>query len=56
MIQQTDVLSGPTYAGYVYSYPHKTAYRRLQPQPQLRQVWAEEPQDSLFLYLHVPFC
>ncbi|WP_301174817.1 STM4012 family radical SAM protein [Actinomadura geliboluensis] len=44
------------YQGYVYAYPHKTAYRPLDPAPPLRDVWAGEPLDSLFLYLHVPFC
>ena len=46
---------GP-YRGYVYAYPHKTAYRPLDPQPLLRDVWAGEALDALFLYLHVPFC
>jgi oxygen-independent coproporphyrinogen-3 oxidase len=40
----------------VYAYPHKTAYRPLDPQPTLRQVWAREDRSSLFLYLHIPFC
>ncbi|WP_309237103.1 STM4012 family radical SAM protein [Actinomadura sp. BRA 177] len=44
------------YQGYVYAYPHKTAYRPLNPAPSLRDVWAGESIDSLFLYLHVPFC
>jgi oxygen-independent coproporphyrinogen-3 oxidase len=44
------------YQGYVYAYPHKTAYRPLRPRPALRQLWAAEDCFSLFLYLHVPFC
>ncbi|MEU8124553.1 STM4012 family radical SAM protein [Spirillospora sp. NPDC049024] len=44
------------YQAYVYAYPHKTAYRPLRPEPALRDVWADEPLDALFLYLHVPFC
>ncbi len=44
------------YEGYVYAYPHKTAYRPLDPRPPLREVWAKERTDALFLYLHVPFC
>jgi oxygen-independent coproporphyrinogen-3 oxidase len=47
--------TGP-YRGYVYAYPHKTAYRPLEPSPRLSDVWAAEPRDALFLYLHVPFC
>ncbi|MEV4280136.1 STM4012 family radical SAM protein [Actinoplanes xinjiangensis] len=44
------------YQGYLYAYPHKTAYRRLDPRPLLRDVWATEPQTSLFGYVHLPFC
>ena len=50
------LLAGSPYVAYSYAYPHKTAYRPL-PQPiPLRDVWRDEAQDSLFLYLHVPFC
>ncbi|MQY08292.1 STM4012 family radical SAM protein [Actinomadura macrotermitis] len=44
------------YQGYVYAYPHKTAYRPLDPEPKLEEVWAGEAKDALFLYLHIPFC
>jgi coproporphyrinogen III oxidase-like Fe-S oxidoreductase len=44
------------YQGYLYAYPHKTAYRRLEPRPLLRDVWAGERQDALFGYVHLPFC
>jgi oxygen-independent coproporphyrinogen III oxidase len=46
----------PLYAGYAYAYPHKTAYRALDPPVALREVWAAERRDALFLYLHTPFC
>jgi oxygen-independent coproporphyrinogen-3 oxidase len=46
----------PLYAGYAYAYPHKTAYRALEPPVALRDVWAAERRDALFLYLHTPFC
>jgi oxygen-independent coproporphyrinogen-3 oxidase len=50
------LLAGSPFIGYGYAYPHKTAYRTLpQPRP-LAEVWAEEPSDRLFLYVHVPFC
>ncbi len=49
------VLQQSAYQGYVYAYPHKTAYRPLAPRL-MREVWAEEPQSGLFLYVHVPFC
>src|SRR6185312_6142572 len=44
------------YQGYLYAYPHKTAYRRLEPRRDLREVWRDEPRDALFGYVHVPFC
>lgn len=48
--------TGPTYVGYTYSYPHKTAHRPLEPARSLSGVWANEDKSGLFLYLHVPFC
>jgi coproporphyrinogen III oxidase-like Fe-S oxidoreductase len=50
------VLEGSPYQGYLYAYPHKTAYRPLRPRPNLREVWAAESRDALFLYVHIPFC
>jgi oxygen-independent coproporphyrinogen-3 oxidase len=50
------VLDGSPYQGYLYAYPHKTAYRPLRPRPVLRDVWTDEARDALFLYVHVPFC
>ncbi|GAA0741829.1 STM4012 family radical SAM protein [Dactylosporangium roseum] len=47
---------GSPYKGYLYAYPHKTAYRPLRPRPRLADVWAGEPVEALFLYVHVPFC
>ncbi len=51
-----DVLDGTPYESYLYSYPHKTSYRPLDPPVPLRTVWAGERRDALFLYLHIPFC
>lgn len=42
--------------GYTYSYPHKTSYRAFEPELELADVWRDEQKQSLFLYLHVPFC
>jgi oxygen-independent coproporphyrinogen III oxidase len=56
MIAPLPVLSQTPYAGYAYSYPHKTAYRPLAPPAALRDLWSQEPRDALFLYWHVPFC
>jgi oxygen-independent coproporphyrinogen-3 oxidase len=50
------VLRGSPYQGYVYSYPHKTAYRRFDRPLPLADVWKAEPRSALFLYVHVPFC
>lgn len=44
------------YQSYLYAYPHKTAYRRIEPALPLGPLWAGERRDSLFLYFHVPFC
>jgi oxygen-independent coproporphyrinogen-3 oxidase len=46
----------PLYAGYAYAYPHKTAYRALNPRISLRDAWVAERRDALSLYLHTPFC
>lgn len=48
--------SSSPYQGYVYAYPHKTAYRRLAPPRLLHDVWAAESRSQLFLYVHIPFC
>lgn len=53
----TGAIAGSSpYEGYSYAYPHKTAYRRLETAVSLSEVWANESVDSLFLYLHIPFC
>ncbi len=44
------------YDSYVYAYPHKTAYRRIEPALPLGPLWEAERREALFLYLHVPFC
>lgn len=64
MMQFTDTLpagdealqNGDPLLSYVYSYPHKTAYRPLEPAMRLADAWRKEPRDALFLYLHIPFC
>ena len=44
------------YDGYAYAYPHKTAYRPLDPPIALAQAWEHEDKRNLFLYVHLPFC
>ncbi len=48
--------SGGRFQAYAYAYPHKTAYRRLQPPRELAEVWSGEDRSALFLYVHAPFC
>ena len=50
------LLAGSPYRGYAYSYPHKTAYRPIDPPVALGPLWAGERRDFLFLYVHIPFC
>lgn len=49
-------LAGSPYQGYAYSYPHKTAYRPLDPPRRLAEVWHAETLDDAGLYVHIPFC
>ncbi|ADV65763.1 STM4012 family radical SAM protein [Deinococcus maricopensis] len=49
-------LRGGPYQAYTYGYPHKTAYRPLDPPVSLRDAWADEARRNLYLYVHVPFC
>jgi oxygen-independent coproporphyrinogen III oxidase len=51
-----DWLRSEPYRSYMYSYPHKTAYRDLAPKLPLAKLWAEEPAETFFLYMHIPFC
>ncbi|HIK06779.1 MAG TPA: STM4012 family radical SAM protein [Trichormus sp. M33_DOE_039] len=44
------------YQAYVYSYPHKTAYRPLNPPINLTELWTQQDKQALFLYIHIPFC
>lgn len=52
----SELLRTGGYHSYAYSYPHKTAYRTLPIPVPLNALWATEHRQSLFLYLHVPFC
>lgn len=44
------------YRSYLYSYPHKTSYRPFETKLPLSGLWSEEPAETFFLYMHVPFC
>ncbi|OKH44773.1 coproporphyrinogen III oxidase [Calothrix sp. HK-06] len=49
-------ISQSPYQAYVYSYPHKTAYRPLTPPVNLANLWSNQNKSALFLYIHIPFC
>lgn len=51
-----DPSRGSPYQAYLYSYPHKTAYRAIEPALPLSRLWSEEKRDALSLYVHVPYC
>lgn len=44
------------FQSYLYSYPHKTAYRHFAEKIDLATLWQAERRDALFLYTHIPFC
>src|SRR5262245_22039374 len=50
------LVEGNPYEAYVYAYPHKTAYRQLDPALDLAAIWSSESVAALFLYVHIPFC
>ena len=56
MLTLHERLQEEPFQGYAYAYPHKTAYRHFDTPLPLRDLWAEEDKQALFLYLHLPFC
>ena len=52
----TQRMNDDGYDGYAYAYPHKTAYRPLNPPVPLTEAWQQEDKRNLFLYVHLPFC
>jgi oxygen-independent coproporphyrinogen-3 oxidase len=56
MLEIQRLINESPYIAYSYSYPHKTAYRNLEKTISLRNIWQTEKRNSLFLYIHVPFC
>ena len=52
----SDLLQKTPYRGYLYAYPHKTAYRAFARPKPLAELWREEDRRRLFLYVHAPFC
>ena len=50
------LMSKTPYINYLYSYPHKTSYRTIDPAVSLQEQWQNEDKSALFLYFHIPFC
>jgi oxygen-independent coproporphyrinogen-3 oxidase len=50
------MLGASPYQGYVYGYPHKSAYRPLAEPVALGPLWETQVREALFYYLHIPFC
>lgn len=44
------------YQGYVYGYPHKSAFRPLKEPVALGPLWQAQMREALFYYVHIPFC
>ncbi|GGD66404.1 coproporphyrinogen III oxidase [Paenibacillus nasutitermitis] len=49
-------MTADPYRSYLYSYPHKTAYSELDQPVLLSELWRDEPAETFFLYMHIPFC
>lgn len=56
MTDLKSIIKDNYFQGYSYSYPHKSAYRPLEPTRQLSNLWEKENKENLFLYVHIPFC
>lgn len=56
MSRLQEMLQDTPFVSYSYSYPHKSAYRPFEPAVPISKIWQREKQDSLFLYVHIPFC
>src|SRR5438105_2393409 len=44
------------FQSYLYSYPHKAAYRAFEHKLDLKTLWEPEKKHALYLYTHIPFC
>ena len=51
----TDILLNP-YKDYMYSYPHKKAYREFDKHIDLKGLWKKSTLSNITLYIHIPFC
>jgi oxygen-independent coproporphyrinogen-3 oxidase len=44
------------YTSYIYSFPHKRAYRDFEKPENLRELWGKNTDKDISLYIHIPFC
>jgi len=56
MTKLKSIIGDNYFQGYAYSYPHKSSYRPFEKPMALKEVWAQEKKEQLFLYVHIPFC
>lgn len=56
MTKLKSIINDNYFQGYAYSYPHKSSYRPFEKPMPLKEVWAKENKEQLFLYVHIPFC
>ena len=48
-----EAMQSDQYAGYAYSYPHKTSYAPLPEPVSLKKAWRNEKKDSLLSLIHI---
>ena len=44
------------YNSYIYSFPHKKSYRDFEKPENLAELWKNENNSDISLYIHIPFC
>lgn len=54
IIQQR--LDSEEFFSYVYGYPSKRTYFPLETNVDIKNLWKESLNDSIDLYIHIPFC
>jgi len=54
------LIEGGSIPPFVYSYPTRSSYRKLDSKITIKNIWHDDEQNSpnndLNLYLHIPFC
>ena len=55
MENRNDLIVNP-YSSYMYSFPHKKAYREFEKPEDLGKLWGKSENRDISLYIHIPFC